>query len=380
MTIRSLPFVIQGRRTFTMVPLSGRHLNMQLAQITTPPATSDRRIRSFGTLPSPHDVLTEFPLGARRAEQVARDRDEIADILAGRDDRLLVVVGPCSVHDPAAALDYASRLVKVADELGDRLKIVMRVYFEKPRTTVGWKGLINDPGMDGTFDVTRGLRIARQLLLDIIDIGLPVGCEFLEPTSPQYIADAVAWGAIGARTTESQVHRQLASGLSMPVGFKNGTDGNIQVAVDGVKAAAAQHVFFGMDNLGRGAVVSTAGNEDCHVILRGGTAGPNYHAEAVTAAAAKLTAAGLPGRVVIDCSHANSGKDHVRQAGVAAEVAQLVRDGLPVSGVMLESFLVAGAQAPESRPLTYGQSVTDKCMDWGATDLVLRELATGRLA
>ncbi|WP_197379831.1 3-deoxy-7-phosphoheptulonate synthase [Mycolicibacterium mengxianglii] len=353
---------------------------MQLAQITTPPATSDRRIRSFGTLPSPHDVLTEFPLGARRAEQVARDRDEIADILAGRDDRLLVVVGPCSVHDPAAALDYASRLVKVADELGDRLKIVMRVYFEKPRTTVGWKGLINDPGMDGTFDVTRGLRIARQLLLDIIDIGLPVGCEFLEPTSPQYIADAVAWGAIGARTTESQVHRQLASGLSMPVGFKNGTDGNIQVAVDGVKAAAAEHVFFGMDDLGRGAVVNTAGNEDCHVILRGGTDGPNYHAEAVNAAALKLTAAGLPGRVVIDCSHANSGKDHVRQAGVAAEVAQLVRDGLPVSGVMLESFLVAGAQAPGNRPLTYGQSVTDACMDWAATDLVLRELATGRLA
>ena len=251
----------------------------------------------------------------------------------------------------------------------------MRVYFEKPRTTIGWKGLINDPGMDGTFDVARGLRTARQLLLDIVDIGLPVGCEFLEPTSPQYIADAVAWGAIGARTTESQVHRQLASGLSMPVGFKNGTDGNIQVAVDGVKAAAAQHVFFGMDDSGRGAVVSTQGNEDCHVILRGGTDGPNYDADAVQAAAAKLTAAGLPGRVVVDCSHANSGKDHIRQAAVATEVAQLIRDGLPVSGVMLESFLVAGAQSAESRPLTYGQSVTDKCMNWPATDLVLRGLA-----
>jgi len=348
---------------------------VNLAQTATAPATSDRRIRSFSEIPSPHDVRSEFPLGARRAERVARDRDEIADILAGRDDRLLVVVGPCSVHDPEAALDYASRLVKVADELGDRLKIVMRVYFEKPRTTIGWKGLINDPGMDNTFDVTRGLRTARQLLLDIIDIGLPVGCEFLEPTSPQYIADAVAWGAIGARTTESQVHRQLASGLSMPVGFKNGTDGNIQVAVDGVKAAAAQHVFFGMDDMGRGALVNTEGNEDCHVILRGGTAGPNYDAGAVRDTAAKLTSAGLPGRVVIDCSHANSGKDHIRQAGVAAEVAQLVRDGVPVSGVMLESFLVAGAQAPEARPLTYGQSVTDKCMDWAATDLVLRELA-----
>jgi 3-deoxy-7-phosphoheptulonate synthase len=349
---------------------------MDLAQIATPPATSDRRIRSFSPIPSPHDVLSEFPLGAHRAERVARDRDEIADILAGRDDRLLVVVGPCSVHDPAAALDYASRLVKVAGDLGDRLKIVMRVYFEKPRTTVGWKGLINDPGMDGTFDVARGLRVARQLLLDIIDIGLPVGCEFLEPTSPQYIADAVAWGAIGARTTESQVHRQLASGLSMPVGFKNGTDGNIQVAVDGVKAAAAEHVFFGMDDMGRGVLVNTAGNEDCHVILRGGTGGPNFDADSVSATATKLTAAGLPGRVVIDCSHANSGKDHVRQASVAAEVAQLVRDGLPVSGVMLESFLVAGAQTPETRPLTYGQSVTDKCMDWEATDLVLRELAS----
>jgi 3-deoxy-7-phosphoheptulonate synthase len=350
---------------------------MNLAQIATPPTTSDRRIRSFSAIPSPHDVLAEFPLGAARAERVARDRDEIADILAGRDDRLLVVVGPCSVHDPAAALDYARRLVKVADDLRDRLKIVMRVYFEKPRTTTGWKGLINDPGMDNTFDVTRGLRVARQLLLDIIDIGLPVGCEFLEPTSPQYIADAVAWGAIGARTTESQVHRQLASGLSMPVGFKNGTDGNIQVAVDGVKAAAAQHVFFGMDDLGRGAVVSTAGNEDCHVILRGGTDGPNHDAESVNVAAAKLTKAGLPGRVVIDCSHANSGKDHIRQAEVATEVAQLVRDGLPVSGVMLESFLVGGAQAPEAVPLAYGQSVTDKCMDWDSTDLVLRTLAGG---
>ncbi|WP_304113687.1 3-deoxy-7-phosphoheptulonate synthase [Mycolicibacterium bacteremicum] len=348
---------------------------MNLAQIATAPETSDRRIRSFSEIPSPHDVLTEFPLGARRAERVARDRDEIADILAGRDNRLLVVVGPCSVHDPAAALDYASRLTQVAEELRDELKIVMRVYFEKPRTTIGWKGLINDPGMDNTFDVARGLRTARQLLLDIIDIGLPVGCEFLEPTSPQYIADAVAWGAIGARTTESQVHRQLASGLSMPVGFKNGTDGNIQVAVDGVKAAAAQHVFFGMDDMGRGALVNTAGNEDCHVILRGGTAGPNYDATAIRAAADKLVAAGQPGRLVIDCSHANSGKDHVRQAAVAGEVAQLVRDGLPVSGVMLESFLVAGAQAPEATPLTYGQSVTDKCMDWATTDSVLRELA-----
>lgn len=346
---------------------------MNLTQ--TAPSTSDRRILTFEEIPSPHAVGSEFPLGARRAERVARDRDEIADILAGRDDRLLVVVGPCSVHDPVAAVDYAHRLARTAADLDDRLKIVMRVYFEKPRTTIGWKGLINDPGMDGTFDVSRGLRTARRLLLDVIDIGLPVGCEFLEPISPQYIADAVAWGAIGARTTESQVHRQLASGLSMPVGFKNGTDGNVQVAVDGVKAAAAQHVFFGMDDLGRGALVRTAGNADCHVILRGGTTGPNYGAEAVRSAADVLDGSGLPGRVVVDCSHANSGKDHVRQAAVAAEVAQSVRADLPISGVMLESFLVAGAQSPDARPLTYGQSVTDACMDWPTTDAVLRDLA-----
>ncbi|OFJ50288.1 3-deoxy-7-phosphoheptulonate synthase [Mycolicibacterium grossiae] len=346
---------------------------MNLTQ--TAPSTSDRRILTFEEIPSPHAVGSEFPLGARRAERVARDRDEIADILAGRDDRLLVVVGPCSVHDPVAAVDYAHRLARTAADLDDRLKIVMRVYFEKPRTTIGWKGLINDPGMDGTFDVSRGLRTARRLLLDVIDIGLPVGCEFLEPISPQYIADAVAWGAIGARTTESQVHRQLASGLCMPVGFKNGTDGNVQVAVDGVKAAAAQHVFFGMDDLGRGALVRTAGNADCHVILRGGTTGPNYGAEAVRSVADVLDGSGLPGRVVVDCSHANSGKDHVRQAAVAAEVAQSVRAGLPISGVMLESFLVAGAQSPDARPLTYGQSVTDACMDWPTTDAVLRDLA-----
>jgi 3-deoxy-7-phosphoheptulonate synthase len=350
-----------------------------MTDIAVPIRTSDRRIRDIRPLPSPHEVQAEFPLGPRRAVAVAAAREQIADVLAGRDDRLLVVVGPCSVHDPDAALDYASRLAPVAKELSDRLLIVMRVYFEKPRTTIGWKGLINDPGLDNTFDVARGLRTARKLLLDIIDIGLPVGCEFLEPSSPQYIADAVAWGAIGARTTESQVHRQLASGLSMPIGFKNGTDGNVQVAVDGVQAAAAQHVFFGLDDHGRGSLVETAGNGDCHLILRGGTHGPNYSVEDVRAAAARLEKAGLPGRVVVDCSHANSGKDHVRQAEVAVEVAEMVRAGEPVSGVMLESFLVAGAQnldpsAP--RELVYGQSVTDKCIDWETTDQLLRQLAS----
>jgi 3-deoxy-7-phosphoheptulonate synthase len=340
------------------------------------PNTSDRRIRAFREIPSPDTVRGELPLTGRRAEVVQRDRDEIADILAGRDDRLLVIVGPCSVHDPVAAIDYARRLAPIAAEHADRLKIVMRVYFEKPRTTVGWKGLINDPGMDGSFDVERGLRVARALLLDLIDLGLPVGCEFLEPTSPQYIADAVAWGAIGARTTESQVHRQLASGLSMPIGFKNGTDGNVQVAVDGVNAAAAQHVFFGVDDLGRGAIVETAGNADCHIILRGGTAGPNFDAASVDRALASLTKAGLPELVMIDCSHANSGKDHIRQAEVATEIAAMIASGRRgISGVMLESFLVAGAQSPDARPLTYGQSVTDKCMDWDATVGVIQTLS-----
>ncbi|MDL9938357.1 3-deoxy-7-phosphoheptulonate synthase [Gordonia sp. ABSL1-1] len=344
-------------------------------------STSDRRIKSFRAIPSPDTLRSELPLTARRAVAVQRDRDEIAEILAGHDDRLLVVVGPCSVHDPIAAIDYARRLAPLAQEYADRLKIVMRVYFEKPRTTVGWKGLINDPGMDGTFDVERGLRTARSLLLDIIDLGLPVGCEFLEPTSPQYIADAVAWGAIGARTTESQVHRQLASGLSMPIGFKNGTDGNVQVAIDGVKAAAAQHVFFGVDDFGNGAVVETAGNEDCHIILRGGTHGPNFDAESIAAATAALGKAGLPARVMIDASHANSGKDHIRQAQVATEIAASVRatlaagDDITISGVMLESFLEPGAQSPDAEELVYGQSVTDKCMGWDASVDVLAALA-----
>jgi 3-deoxy-7-phosphoheptulonate synthase len=335
---------------------------------------SDRRIVSFRAVPAPEQIRAELPLSPDGADAVARHRDEITDILAGRDDRLLLIVGPCSVHDPVAALDYAHRLAPLADAYSDRLKIVMRVYFEKPRTTVGWKGLINDPGMDDTFDVERGLRTARALLLDIGALGLAVGCEFLEPTSPHYIADTIAWGAIGARTTESQIHRQLASGLSMPVGFKNGTDGNIQAAIDGVKAAAAQHVFFGIDSLGRGAIVETAGNPDCHVILRGGSTGPNHDTAAVEGAVDGLVAAGLPARVMIDCSHANSGKDHVRQAEVAREIAARIAAGeRGISGLMLESFLIAGAQSLGGQ-LVYGQSVTDKCMDFGTTADVLAQL------
>ncbi|WP_411815788.1 3-deoxy-7-phosphoheptulonate synthase [Gordonia sp. SND2] len=343
-------------------------------------STSDRRVTAFSPIPSPETLRSELPLTARRAEAVQRDREEIAAILAGHDDRMIVVVGPCSVHDPVAALDYARRLAPLAEQYRDALKIVMRVYFEKPRTTVGWKGLINDPGMDGSFDVERGLRTARALLLDVIDLGLPVGCEFLEPTSPQYIADTVAWGAIGARTTESQVHRQLVSGLSMPVGFKNGTDGNVQVAIDGVKAAAAEHVFFGVDDFGRGAVVHTSGNEDCHIILRGGTPGPNYDAASVDSAVQTLAEAGLSPKVMVDCSHANSGKDHERQAEVAVEVAEMFAEARRagedqvLSGVMLESFLVPGAQSLGG-DLVYGQSVTDKCMGWDASAEVLARLA-----
>jgi 3-deoxy-7-phosphoheptulonate synthase len=337
-------------------------------------STSDQRIVSFRAVPAPDQIRAELPLRHAVSESIRRHRAEITDILAGRDDRLLVIVGPCSVHDPAAALDYAHRLAPLADAYADRLKIVMRVYFEKPRTTVGWKGLINDPGMDGSYDVERGLRTARTLLLDIGALGLAVGCEFLEPTSPPYIADTVSWGAIGARTTESQIHRQLASGLSMPVGFKNGTDGNVQPAIDGVKAAAAQHVFFGIDGLGRGAIVETAGNPDCHLILRGGSAGPNHHTASVADAIDGLVAARLPGNVMIDCSHANSGKDHARQAQVAREIAARIAFGeRGISGLMLESFLVAGSQSVDG-PLVYGQSVTDECMDFATTADVLARL------
>ncbi|MGF0130121.1 MULTISPECIES: 3-deoxy-7-phosphoheptulonate synthase [Dietzia] len=341
-----------------------------------PTQTADRRVLSYSPLPTPTEILGELPLGEAREALVERSRSEIADVLAGRDDRLLVVVGPCSVHDTDAALDYAGRLARLADETSEDLLIVMRVYFEKPRTTVGWKGLINDPALDGSYDIPRGLRTARKLLLDVLDLGLPVGTEFLEPTSPQYIADAVSWGAIGARTTESQVHRQLVSGLSMPVGFKNGTDGEVQVAVDGCRSSAAGHVFFGTDADGRAAVVETAGNTDCHVILRGGTRGPNHDAESVAAAVAAVGKVGLPGLVMVDASHANSGKSHERQAEVVAELAERIGGGEQgISGLMIESFIEPGAQSVEAEELVYGQSVTDACMGWDTTADGLRALA-----
>jgi 3-deoxy-7-phosphoheptulonate synthase len=345
--------------------------------VNQPPATSDLHVAGFQPLIAPNELLAELPLGESRAATVRSSRDTVRRILAGDDDRLLVVVGPCSVHDVDAAVDYAVRLAKTAAELADELYVVMRVYFEKPRSTVGWKGLINDPGLDGSHDVHRGLRTARRLLLDVLDLGLPVGCEFLDPNSPQYIADAVSWGAIGARTTESQVHRQLASGLSMPVGFKNGTNGSVKVAVEACRAAHGSHVFFGLDASGRASVVTTTGNPDVHVILRGGTDGPNYQPEHVAAALAAVRQAGMPPTVMVDASHGNSRKDHRRQAVVAQELATQIGGGeRGIAGVMIESFLVAGRQdLADPGALTYGQSVTDACLGWDVTADVLAGLA-----
>lgn len=321
--------------------------------------------------------MEEIHPGEEAIGRIAHARQEISDIVHGRDDRLLVVVGPCSIHDPAAALDYAKRLRTLRDEHTDELFIVMRTYFEKPRTTVGWKGLINDPKLDGSFDINHGLRVARGLLSSLADLDLPAGTEFLDPISPQFVADLVSWGAIGARTTESQVHRELASGLSMPVGFKNGTRGTIIIAVEAVKAARNPHHFLSVTKQGLTAIVATKGNLDCHVILRGGAGKPNYQAEQVAETVRLLEGAGLGGRVMIDCSHANSEKDHEKQAGVAVAVGQQVAQGSrAVFGVMLESFLVGGRQ--DTKPgveLTYGQSITDACMSWDVTVPVIEGLA-----
>jgi 3-deoxy-7-phosphoheptulonate synthase len=338
---------------------------------------SDTRIVGYEPLLSPAALLDELKLAEAQQQTVERTRAEVRAVLDGADDRLLVVTGPCSVHDPEAALDYAARLTELRARYADDMLIVMRVYFEKPRTVTGWKGLINDPGMDESFDVHRGLRTARRLLLDIVGSGMPVGCEWLDPITPQYIADTVTWGAIGARTTESQVHRQLASGLSMPVGFKNGTDGDVQVAVDACRAAAVGHTFFGVTAAGAAAVVTTAGNPDTHVILRGGRSGPNYSSSHVTKALDLITAAGQPRRIMVDASHGNSGKDHTRQVGVAESLSEQLSSGEQgLVGVMLESFLVAGRQNPgDPATLTYGQSVTDACMDIEMTASALEKLA-----
>jgi 3-deoxy-7-phosphoheptulonate synthase len=337
----------------------------------------DRRIERAVELVAPEVLFEELPLGADRTTAVVRGRERVSAVLDREDDRLLVVAGPCSVHDPEAALDYAQRLASVAAELSEHLVVAMRVYFEKPRTTVGWKGLINDPHLDGSGDVNTGLRIARELLLNVLDLGLAVGCEFLDPITPQYIADTVAWGAIGARTSESQTHRQLGSGLSMPIGFKNRTDGNVQVAVDACRAAAASHAFAGIDDAGAPAILYTTGNRDGHVILRGGDDGPNYGAGAIADAVQLLRAAGLPERLVVDASHGNSGKDPDRQVIAAGEIAdQVAAGGRAIVGIMLESFIVAGRQDLESGgELVYGQSITDACLDWDRTALILDRLA-----
>jgi 3-deoxy-7-phosphoheptulonate synthase len=336
----------------------------------------DLRIERAVPLVTPERLLDELPLNDDRAEVVLRGRREVAAVLAGEDDRLLVVVGPCSVHDVDAALDYARRLTEQATELGDDLLFAMRVYFEKPRTTIGWKGLINDPHLDGSGDVNTGLRRARELLLEVLDLRLPIALEFLDPITPQYISDTVAWGAIGARTVESQIHRQLGSGLSMPVGFKNRTDGNVQVAVDACRSAFAPHTFPGVDVTGTAAIMHTRGNPDCHVILRGGRGKPNYGPAALDGALAALRHAGLPERVVIDASHDNSGKDPDRQLEVAGALAQQVGAGsAAIVGVMLESFIVGGSQRLGDAELVYGQSITDPCMDWEQTVSALAELA-----
>ncbi len=339
--------------------------------------TRDLRIESFRPLLPPAILLEELPLSDNGSTTVARARADVSAILGGQDDRLVVVVGPCSIHDPVAGLEYGRQLRALADELRDDLCVVMRVYFEKPRTTVGWKGLINDPRLDGSFAINEGLRAARRLLRDLADLGMPAGCEFLDPISPQFTSDLVSWGAIGARTTESQVHRELASGLSMPVGFKNGTDGGVQIAIDAVRSAAHPHSFLGVTEQGLCAIVSTRGNRDCHVILRGGESGPNYDALSGEKVAAALRTAGLPPRLMIDTSHGNSSKDYRRQPAVGQDIAQqIARGDAPIFGVMMESFLVEGRQdLGDPAKLRYGQSITDACMSWEMTVPVLRELA-----
>ncbi len=339
-------------------------------------ATDDLRIAEIREVGNPAEIRAEFPLSETAAATTARARQAIHRILHGEDDRLLVIVGPCSIHDPVAAREYAARLLGERARLAPDLEIVMRVYFEKPRTTVGWKGLINDPDLDGSFHINKGLRLARSLLRDLNEQGMPAATEFLDLVTPQYVSDLVAWGAIGARTTESQVHRELASGLSCPVGFKNGTDGTLRIAVDAIRAASVPHVFLSLTKAGHSAIFRTRGNEDCHIILRGGRH-PNYDTAGVAAACNELRHAGLPERLMIDASHANSSKQHERQIVVAADVGeQIARGDTRIVGMMIESHLEGGRQELSSdRPLTYGRSITDACIGWDDTVPVLERLA-----
>ena len=340
------------------------------------PRTDDLRIREMKELTPPSHLIREFPVTPEAEQTASQARVALHRILHGQDDRLMVVIGPCSIHDPNAALEYARRLVEQRHRFAGELEVVMRVYFEKPRTTVGWKGMINDPYMDNSFRINDGLRMARELLRDINELGLPAGTEFLDVISPQYIADLISWGAIGARTTESQVHRELASGLSCPVGFKNGTDGNIRIAADAIKAASQPHHFLSVTKGGHSAIVSTAGNEDCHIILRGGKA-PNYDAASVEEACKQLAANGLAGRLMIDASHANSSKNPQNQVPVCADIGRQIAAGdTRIVGVMVESHLVGGRQdLVPGKELAYGQSVTDGCIDWETSIAVLEDLA-----
>ncbi|HZZ58521.1 MAG TPA: 3-deoxy-7-phosphoheptulonate synthase [Opitutaceae bacterium] len=340
------------------------------------PATADLRIRATKPLVAPAVLEEEIPLDDAGAELVARARRDLGEIVTGRADRLLLIVGPCSIHDAGAAEEYARLLKPAADRFAGELLVLMRVYFEKPRTVTGWKGLINDPQLDGTYQINAGLRVARRLMAEVTRIGLPIGTEFLDTTLGQYYADLVSWGAIGARTVESQVHRELASGLSMPVGFKNRTDGDVQVAIDAVRSARQPHWFPSLTREGAPAVLGTAGNDQTHVVLRGGSAGPNYSAADVGAAVEKLRRAALPPHLMVDCSHANSGKEPERQPEIASDLARRIAAGdRAIMGLMIESNLVGGAQDYERRPLTYGQSITDPCLSWEKTVPILAELA-----
>ncbi|KAI9911189.1 hypothetical protein PsorP6_008740 [Peronosclerospora sorghi] len=346
-------------------------------KITDKQAIMDVRISGIRPLIPPAILLEEIPLTTKIVQTINRGRQGLANILRRLDDRLIVVVGPCSIHDTDAAIDYAKRLLELKKELNKDLLIVMRVYFEKPRTTVGWKGLINDPDLDGSFNINKGLRVARELLATINELGLPAGCEFLDTMSPQFISDLVSWGAIGARTTECQLHRELCSGLSMPVGFKNGTGGDLQLAVDAVVAAKHSHCFLSVSSQGLAAIVSTSGNDTCHLILRGGKSGPNYQNEHVNDASARMVKANLIDNIMVDCSHGNSQKKPKNQIVVAANIANQLRDGDDrIIGVMLESNIEEGNQPlTPGQPLVYGKSVTDACMGWESTVEVLRDLA-----
>lgn len=335
--------------------------------------TDDIRIEKLLPLIAPAILIEELPLGDEPAAMISQARQQIEDIVNGDDDRLLVVVGPCSIHDPDAAMEYAQRLRGIMTQFEQELKIVMRVYFEKPRTTVGWKGLINDPDLNGSFNINQGLRLARGLLLQVAELGIPTGCEFLDTISPQFIADLVSWGAIGARTTESQIHRELASGLSMPLGFKNGTEGSIQIAIDAIGAASHPHHFLSVTKQGTAAIVTTKGNRDCHIILRGSSKGPNYDAEAIEQATAMLAKNNLPTRLMVDCSHGNSNKDFSRQPLVAEDLAQQMTNGSEaICGVMIESHLFEGNQKQAE---AYGVSITDACISWETTVSTLNTLA-----